>query len=203
MKPLKVIRIYMEMAWEILPNNEIALRKDLKLEDLPRIHAHKYEGGFLAHIRSDLPLSIKTKLHALSSEEIWTNQDLVADILSEDAPCKNIGIDRIYYFRDLPDKKDFPDVEFENKCYVIKIDDEIASEAFSASENEFIADLAVETKEGYRRKGYARQVASAWGFNVIKSNRIGLYIHDSENFPSESLAKSLGVHFVSSTKEYF
>jgi len=39
----------------------------------------------------------------------------------------------------------------------------VVSQAFSAYKNEFAADLAVETIEAFRGRGYGFQVASTWG----------------------------------------
>lgn len=76
--------------------------------------------------------------------------------------------------------------------FVIREQGEIASKAWPIRRNAFSAEVAVDTYEGYRRKGYAKQVVTAWVNHQISMVRLPFYAHRVGNTQSEALAKSLG-----------
>jgi predicted GNAT family acetyltransferase len=65
--------------------------------------------------------------------------------------------------------------------------------AWSSDTNPKAVELAVKTDEAHRRRGYARQVASAWAYHNMKRGKVAFYSHKADNFASRSLAKNLGV----------
>jgi len=67
-----------------------------------------------------MPEKIKNTLLSLSSETVWQDEKLVVSILEPHYPCEKIGIDKNYYFSQLPQVSDFPDVEYEEHRFVIK-----------------------------------------------------------------------------------
>jgi predicted GNAT family acetyltransferase len=72
-----------------------------------------------------------------------------------------------------------------------------AAEAWSARSTDESAELAVETRPEYQRRGYGRQVCAAWANDQLDTGRIAFFSHAVENVASAALAKSLGVrHFM-------
>jgi predicted GNAT family acetyltransferase len=67
--------------------------------------------------------------------------------------------------------------------------------AFSSREGSRAAELAVETLPEYRRRGYARRVASAWAVAKLADGKTCFYSYLADNYPSEMLARSLGVEW--------
>jgi predicted GNAT family acetyltransferase len=53
--------------------------------------------------------------------------------------------------------------------------------------------VAVETRPGYRRRGYGRQVTTAWAAWQVRQDRIAFYSHLHNNGASRALAHSMGV----------
>lgn len=81
--------------------------------------------------------------------------------------------------------------------YAISYDGITQSRAWSVRRNERAAEIAVETYEGWRRKGYGRQVVLAWVEYQLHHGKIPIYSHRKGNLESEALAKSTGaIRFV-------
>jgi hypothetical protein len=96
-----------------------------------------------------------------------------------------------YYAVRRPSPEEYPDVALAGNNGVIKVDEAVAAVAWSVRANEAAEEVAVETGEPYRRRGYARQVVSAWIQSVLRRGRVAFYSHDQSNLPSEALAHSL------------
>lgn len=64
--------------------------------------------------------------------------------------------------------------------------------AWSVRRNEESAEIAVETKEEHRRKGFGTQVVSAWVTSQIERGKIGIYAHRKYNLESKHLAEKVG-----------
>lgn len=69
---------------------------------------------------------------------------------------------------------------------------EWVSRAWSVRRNEKSAEIAVETKETHRRKGYGSQVVSAWAKSQISKGKIAIYGHRKYNLESKYLAEKVG-----------
>lgn len=78
-------------------------------------------------------------------------------------------------------------------CYMIIEDGTAVSVCFSARATSQAAEAGVETLAGYRGKGYAAAVATAWSEAVRQSGRIPLYSTSWDNYDSQSLAERLKV----------
>lgn len=64
--------------------------------------------------------------------------------------------------------------------------------AWSVRRNAGAAEIAVETHEAYRRRGYGKQVAAAWVNYQLSQGKIPIYSHRKGNLESAALARSLG-----------
>ena len=73
------------------------------------------------------------------------------------------------------------------------IDGECVSYARSSRENDRCAEAWVETDPKYRRRGFARDVVSAWACAARANGKVAFYSHDEDNVASAAVAKSLGL----------
>ena len=60
----------------------------------------------------------------------------------------------------------------------------------------------MQTLPVYRRRGYARQVTTAWAFHLQQESNTPFYSHHSDNLPSHALAHSLGLKWFMSDVAY-
>lgn len=65
--------------------------------------------------------------------------------------------------------------------------------AFSARLTERVAEAGVNTLEGYRGRGYAPAVVTAWAHAIRASGRIPLYSTSWDNLASQAVARKLGL----------
>ena len=98
-----------------------------------------------------------------------------------------------YAFTRCPLPSEFPDVCQQQERFVILHKDEIISQAWASRCNVRAAELAVETDPNFRRRGYARQVCSAWAAYHLEYNRVAFYSHLYHNDASRALAQNLGL----------
>lgn len=141
----------------------------------------------------DLPLPIREKLSRLNLEQALYDFELVKRILSEDRACEDVWGGKGYVFKHIHDPAEYSDVTQFEDAFVVIVDGKQVACAWSQEENEKAAELAVEVLPEYRRRGYARQVASAWANHVMQDGRVAFYSHLHDNVASQALAHSLGV----------
>lgn len=102
-----------------------------------------------------------------------------------------------YYFPE-PIKRPFPDVVFLGDTdetldtFHIPDRDSWAARAWSVRRKDDSAEISVETREEHRRKGYGKQVVSAWANYQISLGKIPIYAHRTFNLESKYLAETLG-----------
>jgi hypothetical protein len=104
------------------------------------------------------------------------------------------------YFDHSPMPDEFPDVVVRKGRYVVIVNGEPVTSAWTQDGNQRASELAVETLPGFRRRGYGRQAVVAWAWSETRANRVPFYSYELGNLPSEALAKSLGVaHYATFT----
>jgi len=145
------------------------------------------------YYRSDLPAEVRLRLAELSPEVALHEHDRVCEILAAHARCADLFAGIGYYFDRHPSPDECPDVIRRGASYAIVINGRQISRAWSERDDEYAAELAVETQREYRQRGYARQVAAAWAADVLDSGRVAFYSHRTVNAASKALARSLGV----------
>jgi hypothetical protein len=79
------------------------------------------------------------------------------------------------------------------ESFAAVVDGRAVAWATSARSNDECAELWVHTDSAHLRRGYARQVATAWAAAVTSGGRVAFYSHLAENEPSRQLARRLGV----------
>jgi hypothetical protein len=158
-----------------------------------RFIVYRHAEGYVEYFRHDLPRPIREQIAALPTEQALSDHQAVKHLLATDAPCEEMWTGKSYVFATLPGPGDFPDAIWEVGRYVVVVAEKPVSWAWSARENDRAAELAVETAPPFRRRGYARQTAAAWGHHVLKRGKVAFYSHASDNLASEALAQSLGL----------
>lgn len=153
----------------------------------------RHQSGYLRFYRYDLPPSLRRQLERLGSEASLTDHKAVRRILSRHTACNTVFAGKGYHFRRRPAPAEYPDAVYREGCYVIVVDGAPVSWAWTSDSSEQAAELAVETLPRYQRRGYARQVASAWAAQILAEGKVAFYSHGLDNAASEALARSLGV----------
>ena len=160
-------------------------------------------GGYITHFRHDVPVDIRDQIKALAPEIALDDHQQVQSILSQFTSCENVFSGKGYFFAQMPPSDQFPDVVYHEGCYVVKVDGDPVSWAWSQDYDDQAAELAVMTSAPFVRRGYARQVASAWAASVIQAGKVAFYSHKIDNFASEALARSLRVIYYATSTGYF
>jgi hypothetical protein len=157
-----------------------------------------YAADYAAFIRYDVEPRIVESLCALSPQQAFENVEMVKRFLNSETPSRvPVSEFRSYYFPNAPSPNEFVDVVRRGDRFVVLVDCEPVSWAWSSRSNSRASELATETKPGFRRRGYASQVCSAWARHQLEQDKIAFYSHKRENVASQALATRLGViHFV-------
>ena len=90
----------------------------------------------------------------------------------------------------------------EGNLFTIRIEGELACRAWSSRQNDHAAELAVETKPLFRRRGYAMMTSAAWAMVQLRAGRVPFYSHMAENLASKGLAMRLGVEHLFNCVSY-
>jgi len=86
--------------------------------------------------------------------------------------------------------------------FAVIVDGVAVSEALSVREDGTSAEVWVHTDPRHRRRGYARQAASAWLRSVAGRRLIPFYSHERDNVASRSLAEALRIRLVYTLSAY-
>ncbi len=181
-------------------------------DTLHRVYVARHDQGDSLFFRADLLASIRRKLRRLPIGAFFEAPKVVKEILADDEPCSEIHIGKSYIFPGLLRPGLYPDaVRLANldpkmvrqydpsldssrkEVFGIVVDGRIVSTCEASRENEAAGEAWVRTLEGYRRRGYARQVTAAWGNWLLRQGRVPFYSHRWENLASQAVAESLGL----------
>ena len=180
----------------------LQIRLEYRLDRTGRLHpfegsseqaqfvVYRHPAGIVKFLRYDLPPAPAGRLQALSPESAFEDHDAVSAILGS---C-DAGVFHSCVFVALPLLSGAADVvQDEDGRFVIRVGGMAVSWGWSSRENEDAAELAVETDEHHRRRGFGRQVATAWAHDRMTTGKVALYSYEEGNFASARLAGSLGV----------
>jgi len=160
---------------------------------MSRFRVISYPGGCVRYFRHDVPPGLRRRLNQLSDHEVLHEFPMAQEIIEGSMGSDAMWAGKTYTFDRMPEPSEFPCAERIGGEWRIAIGGGLASWAVSARQNRISAELGVETSPGFRRRGYARQVSSAWAGCMLKEGLIAFYSHTLDNAPSEALARSLGV----------
>ena len=80
---------------------------------------------------------------------------------------------------------------FAEQAYAIERDGKIVSACVSVREDKNCGEAWVYTASGYRGKGLAKKVVSAWAHGLMCVGKVPFYSHKIDNVPSTRLAEAL------------
>lgn len=164
-------------------------------DDLSCVFVARHAAGWTIYFRHDLPLSLRQRLKTLPAEQLWADVETVQTLLAAERieSARHIWRGSTYHFAQLPSPAETPDVIAHEGAFVMMQAGEPVAWAWSSRTNARAAELAVETKPAFRRRGFARQVAAAWARSQLQRQKVAFYSHLHDNLPSRALATSLGV----------
>jgi len=180
----------------------LQIRLEYRLDRAGRLHPfvgsseqarcviYQHAAGAVRFLHYDLPPAQAERLEALPHELAFSDHAAVMTILGSSSS----GVFHSCVFVTLSASSAAPDVvQDEDGRFVVHVNGVPVSWGWSARENEAAAELAVETDELHRRRGFGRQVAAAWARATMMAGKEALYSYEEGNFASERLARSLGV----------
>ncbi|CAN5582508.1 N/A [soil metagenome] len=195
---------------------------DVDRQTAPRLYLGRTAEGNIWRFRHNLAPDLVAELEAiLADEPIATDLESPAltterlyDALSRDAPVERIWEGPAWHFPEKIDQSSVvqvrqvtPDMEiagdrftwladeleFWQPAFVVMDDGKVVSLCHSSRNTPLVAEAGVETLEGYRGRGYATAVATAWARAVRAEGREPLYSTSWDNHASRSLANRLGL----------
>lgn len=176
------------------------------------MYVARHERGDSLFFQANLPHSIRRELQRLPISAFFEAPDRVKAVLAKDRLCEEIHIGKSYIFPGPLRSRLYPDVvrlaeldpelvrQYDpgldlsrKEVFGIVRDGKIVSTCESSRENEAAGEAWARTLEGYRQRGYARQVTAAWGNWLLSQGRLPFYSHRWDNLASQAVAQSLGL----------
>ena len=155
-------------------------------DDIASVSVYQHGSAHLQLFGEDVSPDQRATLRRLGAARAFTDQRAVEAVIG---PREREHF-RIYTFdRSAP----AAGVVAEDNVWSLYHGEVLASRAFSSREGRRAAELAVETKPPFRRRGFARRVACAWADAQLTQGRIAFYSHAVSNAASQALATSLPV----------
>ncbi len=159
-----------------------------KLVDIPD-YRYFFRHGYISKNFSSLDLD-----HCFESDE-----DYVSLFSRIGIKVSEIRREITYHFKDepevfTPDIGYMGDTSDTHDTVAILHDGEIVSKAWSVRRNDRAAEIAIETKEGFRRRGYGKQVTAGWVKYILSLGKEAIYSHRKGNLESMALANSVSAN---------
>lgn len=154
---------------------------------------YSYNLGFARYYGQHLPPTVVSELDNLCNEVALNDHDRVLKILDLERGPATLWVGSVGVFPSIPAESEYLDSRRQGNKFVVVAKNHVVSAAWSARENDEAAELIVETDKPHRRRGYARQVATAWASAVMSSGRTAFYSHRESNSASRGLARSLKI----------
>jgi len=139
-------------------------------------------------------------LEALPAHEAFSNPQAVLALLALDRRCNEYTSFHGYIFPDRLAPELYPSVvrlaqpnTIGRPVFGVVVDERVVCACSSVRENSKAAEAWVWTLPQFQRRGYARQVTSAWAHDLRQQHKIAFYSHQRANLASAALARSLGL----------
>ena len=218
----EIVQRYLAMDGLGVTTDGLLFSLDESITDkMPRLLVLNHEQGYSLFPRHNLPAHLRGALMQISPEHAFHDHERIKAVLAADTPCPEVWTGRSYTFpalraedypfsvvrlseaqRDLIVKYD-PNLNLSQviACTILA-DGQIVVACVSSRENAIGAEAWVQTLPAYRRRGYARQVTTAWAFHLQQEGKIPFYSHHSDNLPSHALAQELRLKWFMSDAVY-
>lgn len=157
-------------------------------DDIPRVAIYRHRAGWAFLCDETITGSARMRLRSLDAPTLFDDQAAVEAVIG---PTRRAAY-RTHTFDVVPDATG-ENVVAEPGLWAVYDGGRRVAWASSSREGPRAAELAVETLPEYRRRGYARRVASAWAAARLAAGKTCFYSYLIDNHPSAMLARSLGV----------
>jgi hypothetical protein len=197
--PLRLVHLQLELEGIGADCENLLFRlPDDQTRDIGYFLVVRHAAGYATFVHHLTDPAVAAELRALPSELVFDSADALLRRLYGDTPDLRTCYFSAYYFvrRALP--SEYLDVhEQAGEFVVLAPGGEVVSRAWSTRRNAVAAEVAVETRPDFRRRGYARQVCLAWATCELEHHRVAFYCHNRDNLASRALAACVGVvHFM-------
>jgi hypothetical protein len=129
----------------------------------------------------------------LPEQVLLEDPSIVLAVLANYVPASRFFAGISCFFGHLPARSEYPQVKVVVGAHCILVNGLIVSRARTQARSARATELALETLPQYRRLGYGRQVAAAWGSKIYSQGKVAFYSYRMENLASAALARGLGV----------
>ena len=195
-----LIAIRLEMEDGVAPVGNVLPLSPRDPEGQPRVLVCRTSAGTLVFCRDDVPESPRQQI--LQLEDRAYPEDMMRQILVDNGLGGGVLRVRWYTMESGSRGLAYPDVEMTPRGFVIIINGQEVSRAWTTQESTRAIEVEVETDATYRGRGYARQVVAAWADWALTTGKVAFYSHLLSNDASAGVARSLGLTHLSDEVEY-
>ena len=206
--PQRLTKLQLELECIAVEHGKLLVRIPCaNPDDIPRVLVTHHGDIYRSYFRHDLPQRVLQELEMLAPQQAFEDPETVRRLLSLDRPCADHVTFQSYVFpqtlsQDLyPDAVRLPELNtIGGPVFGMVIDGQVVSACTSVRENARCAEAWVWTLPAFQRRGYARQVTSAWAHDLQLQSKLPFYSHKVSNLASAAVAWSLAlVHFATAT----
>lgn len=206
----ELTRLQLELACiGVETGNTLVRRPGPDADDIARFLVARRADDYATYFRHDLPPSLRTALAALPPALAFEDHAAVQRLLAQYAPYGEVVCFKSYVFPErltpapspLVVRLPQPNRPGQTRFGVV-VGERLVGACESARENERCAEAWVWTLAEFRRRGYARQAAAAWGQALQGQGKVPFYSHKVGNAASEAVARSLGLSLFQTVVAY-
>lgn len=197
-----LVELKMAMEFGVPPRDEILPLATIEQDDQPLVVASRLDHCYLVYVREDVSDAVGRRLRDLGADNCFHDEARVRDLLARSIPCQQLRRIRWYVAARHPDPSEYPNVQHRNGRFVVDVDGQVVAWAETDCEDAQAAEVSIETLEGFRRRGYGRQVTAAWVAATLGTGKVAFYSHRLSNVASRAVAVGLGFDHLSDEVEY-
>lgn len=197
-----LVELKMALEFGIAPYGNRLPLAITEQDDQPIVVISRVDGKVLMYLREDVPPGVERLLGDLGPAACFDDESQVRAILGPSVPCSYVRRIRWYTVAHHPDPAEYADVVRRGARLAIVVGGRDVAWAETDWENDRAAEVSIETLDGYRRRGFARQVTAAWAAATLNAGKVGFYSHRMTNDASRAVAVSLGLTHLSDEVEY-
>lgn len=195
--PQELFRLWFELECIGLDNGRLFRISGLTCDDIEHVVGVRYLGDVggldTSYFRLDLPDSIVEQVRSQMGDDVLGNEDDVwGTLVRGGLPRNELRREITYTFVEAPPIDVSLVACLAGEMVRFSEDGRVISRAWSVRSNIRSCEIAVETHGDFRRRGYGKQVVSAWVKSVLDSGKVPIYSHRKGNLESAALARSVG-----------
>ncbi len=200
--PPSLVSLQVRLEYDLDPQGRLVVRPGS--DERARCVVYRYSGGGRLFYLHDLPRPVQEALRGFDPALAFAEPERLDALLGLPAHQPH-NIFQASVFTRCPAPEEYPLVQTQGEAFIIRslypdalpglpVGDptQPAAIAWSVRHNDAAAEVAVETQPAFRRRSYARQVVAAWAAAQFRLQRVAFYSLKANNYPSQSLRRSLG-----------